>query len=176
MGDDMLVQESPMLDLETLRPFFAHTDWSNLRLLDAAEPLNDQQLDQDLQLGPGSLRKILLHTYNGEIVWLKRWQGMIEMAWPGENETPTVEDLRSIFGANAGSRNRWMDTLTPDALGKVQKYRDSKGTLYQATLGDMMIQAIMHSKHHQAQAANAIKRLGGKPPELDYMYRVRKSA
>jgi uncharacterized damage-inducible protein DinB len=165
-----------MLDLGTLRKLFEYTDWSNVQLLDAAAPLTDAQLDTDMQIGPGTLRTILLHTYNGELAWLKRWQGMVEMGWPNESAKPTIDDLRSIFTANAGSRNRWMDTLMPDALGKTQKYRDSKGTMYQATLGDMLVQGIMHSKHHQAQAVNAIKRLGGTWPELDYMYRARKAA
>jgi uncharacterized protein YciI len=58
----------------------------------------------------------------------------------------------------------------------VQVYRDSKGSLFQATLGDMLMQGVMHTKHHQAQAVNALKRLGAAWPELDYMYRVRKPA
>jgi len=40
----------------------------------------------------------------------------------------------------------------------------------------MLVQGVMHSKHHQAQAANILRRLDAKWPELDYMMRIRKPA
>jgi hypothetical protein len=42
----------------------------------------------------------------------------------------------------------------------VQNYRDSKGSLFKATLNDMLIQNVMHSTHHRAQIVNAIRRVG----------------
>ncbi|HVU64764.1 MAG TPA: DinB family protein [Phycisphaerales bacterium] len=165
-----------MLDLGTIRTLIEYTDWSNTRLLEGAAPLGDEQLDRDVQIGPGTLRRIMLHIYNGEHIWLRRWQGIVENAWPDEGARVSIGELRASFAAHVAERGRWIEGLAPDALGRVQKYRDSKGTLYQATLGDMMVQGVMHSKHHQAQAVNAIRRLGGEWPELDYMYRVRKPA
>jgi uncharacterized damage-inducible protein DinB len=38
----------------------------------------------------------------------------------------------------------------------------------------MLLQGALHSKHHQAQAVNILRRLGAAWPELDYMMHVRK--
>ncbi len=163
-----------MIDIATIRVMLEYTDWSNGKLLDDAAGCTDEQLDRDLQIGPGTLRRILLHTYNGEMIWLKRWRGIVENPWPGEGERVAIADLRGRFEANARAREEWMGTLAPGDSARVQKYRDSKGNLFEATLGDMLVQGVMHTKHHQAQAVNALKRLGAAWPELDYMYRVRR--
>jgi len=165
-----------MLHLPTLSTLLEYTDWSSTRLLESAANLSDEQLDRDMQIGPGTFRRIILHIYNGELIWLKRWQGVVENKWPSESEAVSIAELNGRLEANARDRDTWLERLTADALGRTQTYRDSKGSLFQATLGDMIVQGIMHTKHHQAQAVNALKRLGAPWPELDYMYRVRKPA
>lgn len=164
-------------DLATIRVLIQYTDWSNDRLLAAAEPLEDARLDRELEVGPGTLRRALLHILSGEQVWLRRWRGEAETTWPDERERATVAQVRTRMATNRNERDDFLDTLAagPTDLGRVQPYRDSKGSLFRATLGDMLIQGVMHSKHHQAQAVNMIRRLGGEWPELDYMYRVRRS-
>lgn len=162
-------------DLATIRVLIEYTDWSNDRLLAAAEPLDDARLDRELDIGPGTLRRALLHILSGEQVWLRRWRGEAEAAWPDERERAPVAQVRTRLAANRNERDAFLDTLAGAHadLGRVQPYRDSKGSLFRATLGDMLIQGVLHSKHHQAQAVNMIRRLDGEWPELDYMYRVR---
>lgn len=165
-----------MTDLATIRTLLDHSDWSNRRLLEAALPLTDVELDRDMQIGPGSIRRIFLHIYNGESVWLKRWQGNAETQWPSESEKISVRDLGERFERCWVERDGFLAGLMPRDVERVQPYRDSKGTLFRATLGDMLLQGVLHSKHHQAQAVNALKRAGATWPELDYMYRVRTPA
>lgn len=165
-----------MIDIPTIRTMLAYTDWSTARLLEGAASCTDEQLDRDLQIGPGTLRRILLHTYIAEFIWLNRQRGITENKWPDEKERVSIADLKTRYESNAAARDAWLATIyTQDSI-RVQTYRDSKGTLFQATLGDMLLQGVMHTKHHQAQAVNALKRLGAAWPELDYMYHVRKPA
>ena len=164
-----------MIDLLTVRTLLEYTDWSNHRLLECAGPLTDEQLDRDMQIGPGSLRKTMLHIYNGESVWLKRWRSEIEIKWPSEAEKVSITDLTRRFEGTIRERDMFLERVPAANLSRVQTYRDSKGSLFQASLGDMLIQGVMHSKHHQAQACNILRRLGAEWPELDYMYRIRQS-
>jgi uncharacterized damage-inducible protein DinB len=119
----------------------------------------------------------MLHILSGEHVWLRRWRGEADIRWPDEQERIGVAELRSRLVANRRDRDAFLDRLAAEHadLGRVQPYRDSRGTMYRATLGEMLIQGVMHSKHHQAQAVNIVRRLGGEWPELDYMYRVRRA-
>lgn len=171
------------MHLPTLRELIAHTDWSNDRLLECAARMGDEQLDRDMQIGPGSLRRTLLHIHSGERVWFLRWRdGMppsaaAEPPWPDESERVTIAELQSRFAQNRRERDAFLDRLheTGADLARPQVYRDSKGRLFRASLGDMIAQGLMHTKHHQPQAVNILRRLGGDGawPELDYMYRLR---
>jgi uncharacterized damage-inducible protein DinB len=167
-------------DLGTIRTLLVHTDWSNDRLLDAAAGLGDEPLDRDMQIGGGGLRRTMLHIFNGEHTWLRRWQGGAgsETPWPSETEAVTMEALRARFAAMRSEREWFLLSLegTTKDLSRMQTYRDSKGSLFRATLADMLIQGVFHSKHHQAQAANLLRRIAGVLVELDYMERVRQAA
>ncbi len=166
-----------MLDLKTLRELFAHSDWSNRRLLECAAGVGDADLDRPLEIGPGagSLRRILTHTIVAEEVWLQRWQQVPDVPWPNESERASVADLSRRCESCRARRDAYLDAIDPRSLAGVQPYRDSKGVLYRASLGQMLLQGVLHSKHHQAQACNALRRLGAPWPELDYMVRVRTS-
>lgn len=163
-----------MIELGTIRVLLDYSDWSNRRLLECAAPVSDALLDTDLQIGPGTLRKILLHTLTGETVWLLRWKQTPEVPWPSEAEKVSVEEMGERFQKVWTARDEFIDSIEdPARLNQVQVYRDSRGNRFQAALGHMLMQGCMHSKHHQAQACNALKRLGASWPELDYMMRVR---
>jgi uncharacterized damage-inducible protein DinB len=164
-------------EMGVLQRLFEYSDWANQAVLSAADRLGDAALDREIDIGPtpGSLRRILIHTYNGELVWLQRWQKQLP-PWPPERVQMPVGEIRKGFEQVARDRQAFISGLDGVRLGQVQQYRDSKGSMFEATLLDMILQGLTHSTHHRAQAANAIRRLGGEAPELDYMTRVRKLA
>lgn len=162
-----------MIELGTIRRILEYSDWSNEQVLTAAARLGDAQLDQAFDMGPGSLRKTLIHIYNGEAVWLERWKQR-EPRWPSESEPTSVSSLADQFAALYRDRDAFLGTLPSGQLAREQVYRDSKGSRFAATLGDMLMQGCNHSIHHRAQAVNMIRRLGGGLVELDYMMRIRK--
>ena len=53
------------------------------------------------------------------------------------------------------------------------RYLDSVAGYFNATLADMILQVLLHSIHHRAQAVNMLRQLGLGPPEVDYMTSVR---
>lgn len=159
----------------TLRRLFSYSDWANSAVLEAALPLPAEKLDQPLDIGPtpGSLRRILLHTLAGETVWLSRWKGNIENTWPNELLKTPVDEIQRALNGLVIDREMFFRGITTTGLDTAQTYRDSKGTLFKATLRDMLLQGLIHSAHHRAQAVNAIRRVDGKAPEVDFMAHVR---
>lgn len=164
------------MELNLLRQILKYGSWAMTRLLDGAGGLTDAALDQPFDMGVGSLRVTLLHIYNGELVWLGRWKGERDTPWPSEDERVSVAALRERFAANDVAREAFLKSLAPDDLDGTITYRDSRGSLFDATLRDMLIQGILHSHHHRAQAANMLRRVGGPAIDLDYMYHVRTPA
>ena len=165
-----------MIDLGTVRTLMDYTDWSNRRLLECASAMSDELLDRDMQIGPGTMRRTMRHIYAGEYVWLRRWRSEVETKWIDEGVKLSVAQLGAEFEANIREREAFLARLFESDLARVQPYRDSKGNLFKASLGDMLMQGVMHSKHHQAQACNILKRLGVTWPELDYMMRIRRAS
>ena len=165
-----------------MRPFnpisslFWCSDRANALVLDAARSLTDAQLDQPFGMGLGTLRRTLLHIHAGELVWLQRWQGHIETRWPDESEPASVKTIADRLASVWQQRDAFLGPRAPESMAKVQMYRDSKGSMFRAPLGDMILQMFAHSAHHRAQAVNMLRHLGVEPPQVDYMMLVREPA
>lgn len=145
-------------------------------VLDAAAPLTDAQLDQPFDMGVGSLRRTLPHLLGGESVWLCRWRGERDTRWPDEREPARVEVIRERFACTWRDREVFLRGLTQADYARRIVYRDSYGNLYSAVLQEMILQGLVHSMHHRAQAVNMIRRVGGSAPQMDFMYLVREPA
>jgi uncharacterized damage-inducible protein DinB len=165
-----------MITLHSAAGLFRYSDWANGRLLEAAGPIDHAALDRPFDMGPGSLRRTLLHLWAGESVWVQRWQGRTETPWPDEAERVEVGAIRERLAEVYRVRDGFVGGLSDADLRRAVCYRDSKGGRFTASLGDMMTQMIVHSIHHRAQAVNMLRRLEAGAPELDYMMWVRRPA
>jgi uncharacterized damage-inducible protein DinB len=160
-----------MITLNTLRELFRYCDWADTKVLDAAATRDAAALDRKFEMGMGSLRRTLLHIHNGEHVWLQRWKRETP-AWPSEDGPVDVAALRERFQRTWHERDAFVATLGDADLLREQKYRDSKGNVYLAALGDMLVQMCNHSHHHRAQALNMLRHTGADLPKpgLDYIF------
>lgn len=170
----MLEHNAGMIDLPTVRTILRYGDWANEQSVHACSNLPDEQLDRVFDIGRGTLRKTLLHILAGESVWLRRWQGDCETLWPSEDEPASPATIEGRFTETIRNRDLFLATIDAGRLTRAVVYRDSKGSLFSASLGDMMLQMCLHSTHHRAQAVNILRRLDVSPPEVDYMMWVRK--
>ena len=164
------------MDLASFRALLPYNDWANDQLLTAGEALSDEQLDHPLPISMGTFRKLILHVHIGELVWLRRWQGETDQAWLDQSEPIRPAGLVPRFAELRTTRDAWLNGLSDAQVRAEQKYLDSKGGYYVAPLGEMFLQGFVHSTHHRAQLVNMLRQLDGAPPELDYMYHVRRPA
>lgn len=162
--------------LADARVLLAYGDEMNRRLLAASMPLTDERLDAAVDIGPGSLRRTLVHILVGEAAWLSRWKGHVETKWHTFPIPPSVEELSALADGTRVDRDAFLATLDEAKLATVQAYRDSAGSLYRAALRDQILQGIVHSTHHRAQAVHLLKRAGGTFVEVDFMYWRRQPA
>lgn len=164
------------MEVKTFAEFLKYSSWANGEILRSSEKLTDAQLDQPFDMGRGCLRGTLIHIHAGEHVWLQRWQGRTETPWPNELVKTPVAEIAAQFAKTYEERAAFLSKLTDRDLQNSITYRDSKGSLFKATLGDMIMQGILHSTHHRAQAVNMLRRAAGVLVELDYMTWVRRPA
>lgn len=169
----MTKPERQTMNLDSFKEYFSYSDWANTRLCEVAGNLSNEALDQPFDIGLGSLRRTLTHIWAGEHVWTLRWQGRSETPWPIETAPVAPATLLQRYAEVRARRDAFVAELSPEKLRDEVVYRDSKGSLFHATLNEMILQLMVHSIHHRAQAANLIRRLGGTVDDMDYMYHVR---
>lgn len=164
------------MNLESIRGLLRYNDWANAEIVRASGPLTDGLLDRPFDMGRGTLRITLMHIWAGESVWISRWQGRTETPWPREEEKLPVSAIAERFAPVRRERDAFLATLKDADLARIVPYRDSKGGLFKALLGDMMTQMFIHSTHHRSQAVNMIRQTTGQTVELDYMMWLRQPA
>lgn len=162
-----------MSEVEALRQMFAYSDERTRALLAAAGPVDAAGLDRPFEMGFGSLRRTLEHIEHGDRAWLGRWRGEVETAWPKFDSEASPSQIEARLAIVSQDRDAFLATLTNEALDERQTYRDSRGTLYHATLRQMLYQALIHATHHRAQATNMLRQITGTGLEMDYMVTVR---
>lgn len=165
-----------MFTPEGLRALLAYNDRSDLALLGAARPLPDEALDRAFDMGRGTLRLTLVHIHAGEDVWRQRISGRVETPWPDERAPTTISELEHRFRETWRLRDELLRDVARWPPTTPQRYRDSRGSLFETTTADMLAQLVLHAHHHRAQAANMLRHLGAGTVELDYMYGARKPA
>lgn len=162
------------MNLEAIKSFLRYSDWCNEEIERSAAAVDDAGLDRPFDMGLGTLRRTFQHIRDAEQVWLQRWMGKVEVPWPKEQPVEPVRKVGDDLRRNAAERDAFVKSVIESNLTKIIPYRDSKGSMYETTLLDMMLQTCIHSAHHRAQAVNMLRRVGRPVLDLDYMYWCRK--
>lgn len=133
-----------------------HDSWATGLMLDACKGLTDEQLDQEFEMGLGTLRKTLTHNLGA----MRGWSDMLaERDWqPRVEEQPpmSIDQLRALHQEIADdfaslARNHPLDEIVT---------RDRWGKAYSFTRGQILTHVYTHSVHHRAQALNMMRHLG----------------
>ena len=158
------------MDLTALIRFqIAHGAWALARLIEHARTLPAAKVEEDLGIGPGSLRENIAHTIECMFFFADNFAGL-EYVEPAEfaAKSKSLDGLANLLDAahaklrlamvRAGERGFDNMVLWPNA---------DSGSLPAAAA---VAQVFDHSTLHRAQCVNMLKRLGVQPvPDLDPM-------
>ena len=66
------------MSLETIRTLYAHHWWANRTLLDVAARLGEEAVAREVgkQFSEPTLKRMFLHLYSVDLLWLSRWRGV----------------------------------------------------------------------------------------------------
>jgi uncharacterized damage-inducible protein DinB len=158
--------------ITVVRRLHQHRSWANHRLLDAAESLSDEQLQQSFSIGQGSIWKTLLHLYAAEYVWLDALEGHEQSLAPGDvagklpgnqegdNPITSLTELRQRWTELDKRYEAYLDKLTDEQLDdKVNKVRTS-GERFVFRRADILLHICTHAHYTVAQANNMLRHAG----------------
>lgn len=160
-----------MNQVSTLRELFAYDDWATSRVLDAAAPLRDEQLDRRFDMGFSSLRATLVHTHGAKLVWLHRIADGLAAKWENVPDDQPIAQARANAAALSERYDAILVSLDDAGLQRMLDYRDMRGNQHQSRLLDVLLHVANHGVHHRSQALNMLRHLGAKPPRIDFIIR-----
>lgn len=169
-GYGMEVNSAPGVEVaweaERVRRYFAYHDWANARIVESAVPLDDTALDRAFDLGPGSIRKTLVHLQSVEPGWLKVWldgSGTFDLSEPHLS----VSDLQALWSQAARQRDEFLAGLNDAAVQRIVAINFG-GPPIKFRIIESLVQICVHGTHHRAQLINMLRHSGVPAPALDY--------
>ena len=142
--------------------YLDYQQWATRRLIDMCRPLDNDALDREFSIGPGSLRVALNHIISCMERWHARSNGQSDFPPPGE--PPTLDELSArldaVIDALRGfaeheAKQDWSEAIATDF-----KMEDgSMMTLAFSKLAALM-HCLNHATHHRSQCLNMLRQLG----------------
>ncbi len=162
------------LDLDTIRSYLRYSDWAQERMLQAAAPLDDEQLDRKFEMGVGSLRQTLAHLRDAEAWWLANWTKGPGALFPEDPSRESIEEIASSFRTTRSGREDFLRSLADSDLTRRIDVTPRAGMIRTFPLGVTLLQICHHGTHHRAQAVNMLRHVGGNIPALDVLDMLKK--
>jgi uncharacterized damage-inducible protein DinB len=157
----------PRLSTETLRDYFAYTDWAREVVLHVIAQTDEASLDRPFETGIGSIRKNVAHTHDAEAWWLMNWTQGPHTPFPKTDDTIPTFELSERARATAKARNAFLAGLNDADLARPIEARPAPDRTFSFPLGVTMLQLCNHGTHHRAQTINMLRQCGRTVPATD---------
>lgn len=121
---------------------------------------------------------LFAHLMTCRRLWLYRMGGVetgpetLEEIFPTGSTLPELERLLAEMVAD------WRDYLKGldhAELGRRFEYRTTEGDTFSNSVEEILTQLYGHAHHHRGQVMSIVRRLGGRPAPVDYVYWTRQS-
>ena len=159
-----------MLQREDAERLFDYTVWANHRVLRAAATLAPDDFRRDLGASHGGVRGTLAHILSAEWIWLERFKGVNPTRMLDEGDYPDVVALRDRWAVIEEHRRVWLESLRPDALAEILRYRDLKGNEHAQPFWQVVQHVTNHGSYHRGQIILMLRQLGAKPVSTDLLF------
>jgi uncharacterized damage-inducible protein DinB len=157
------------MELMLIRGLYDYHQWANRRLFDVAVGHGEEMTSRraGTQFSVPTVRGMFAHLYGADWVWLERFNGHAPTRIPSGDDFPTMAALRSTWDAFETEQRRFVERVTPDALGAVLTYKGTDGKSWSAPLWQLLQHVANHGTHHRSEIATMITMLTGSPPPTD---------
>lgn len=149
---------------ELVERYYAYHDWGTDQVLDIAAGASDDQLDRDFDIGPGSIRKTLMHALQVEEFW---WSSLQEPPTkPCESPPSGVGEMRDRWNDLRLQRNAFIASLDGTTAQRVISVAPAGEPLKVRVL-EALVQVAGHGTHHRAQLVNMLRHSQLAVPSVD---------
>ena len=147
-----------------LRLMYEYGHDRNMKLLDKAEELTEEQVSGEPPFGHDSVREIFFHVANWERIWRSLWQ---TGEWPvslNPEDYPNTDSLRVLMTENNEQTLAYIDRLTEEDLDGEFSPRPG---LPAVPLWQQTTHVFNHGTQHRGEIAMLLTHFGHSPGDLD---------
>jgi len=161
--------------VDELKRLFEFNRWANVRLLDAAAELGDEELTRDLRSSFPSVLDTLAHMVGAEWVWLNRWRGESPKEFPAAASLTSLKAVAERFDDVWSAQRAFLATLSHADEARPLTYLLFSGDEDSQPLGELMRHVVNHGTYHRGQLVTLLRQLGKTPPSTDYIRYLRET-
>jgi uncharacterized damage-inducible protein DinB len=154
---------------DEIKLIFEYHYWANKRILDTCiKVTEDRYIAADTSVG--SLRKMLVHNLDAEMVWRRICQGEDIKNWQEltEEQYPTLNALVAACQAEEQHMRAYINGLTDEALSGIIRYTIDSGTIRERVLWHCLYHLVNHGTQHRSEAAALLTGYEQSPGDLDF--------
>ncbi|MEL6108660.1 MAG: DinB family protein [Planctomycetota bacterium] len=169
-GMDVATAQSPdpSYDRAVIKKFFSYGDWANSEVLEMCGSVEETSLDRDFEMGPGTIRKTLLHLLNADQWWVNNWTDG-PGPFPESPPDSPIKAIKAKWAELRAKRDAYLATLDEETAQSVVPIRPV-GALTNYHAAETALQVPLHATHHRSQIINMVKRAGGEVRDIDLLY------
>lgn len=158
-----------VLDVATIRAYYAFGDWATRVLHETASSLTNEQLDREFDIGLKTLRRTLTHIRHAEQWWMANWTEGPGTAFPNKDERVEIADNLRRFDDIAARRDAMLAGMNDGDLRRTVVATPRPEMRFEFPIGVTMLQLCHHGVHHRAQGLNMLRHVGAPVPEIDFL-------
>jgi uncharacterized damage-inducible protein DinB len=153
------------IDSDLLKLQLNFTHWASDRLLEAARPLEEDELRRDLGNSFGGVLGTLVHIFQADRIWLSRVKGPPRMTLGDVDEYWTLDTLKNAWaGVHAG----WIEwATTVENVERILDYVNLAGQVNRLVVWETVFHVVNHGTYHRGQITTMLRQLGYTPVSTD---------
>ena len=130
--------------------------WANENVFDAIEPLTNEQLHQQFEMGPGSIHDTMRHVLGAMRGWSDFLAGREQRPRVETEGEKTVAQMRELHTVIADELDVSARLGSPDDVISGER----GGRTFSFPRGGVVTHVMTHGFHHRAQVANMLRQIG----------------
>jgi len=155
-----------------LATMFDYNAQTNVRLLNCAAKVSDEQLDAPSGYSVGGLRQTLWHILIVEAGWGRFCRGIeVDRTQPPPiAPTASIAALEAFRSEEDAQLRSFLDGLSDDDLTETLTRKHPDGTDRSFIRWQVLVHILYHSAQHRSEAAELLTRYGQSPGDTDFIY------
>jgi uncharacterized damage-inducible protein DinB len=145
--------------LETIQSMFKHVHWGNQRILETLQngPVENKQV-----------KNLFSHILHAENVWFTRLMGADSSHLPIWAEV-SLESCVEMVNQNNHNYAEFLSNLSKTDLDQAVSYKNSKGTVFQNTIREILTHVALHGQYHRGQINQLLRIADLEPINVDFI-------